>query len=140
MKRALVVAVAAACSRGGASIDCGPCNPHEPDQDMASTMMTMPDSGMPRPSPPDMSKRCVPTTCAAAKATCGFYPDGCGHNLDCYADGSSCGPGNSNGTCGGGGPYTCGKSGKCKPLTTCPTGACGDIPDGCSDVLSCPPC
>lgn len=84
---------------------------------------------------------CIPKTCADVGATCGQYPDGCGGTLNCYPQqGTSCGNGNSNGTCGGGGPYTCGKRSTCTPLTTCPTNACGDLPDGCSDILHCGSC
>ena len=84
---------------------------------------------------------CVPKTCNGVGASCGSYPDGCGRVLDCWPPGtSSCGPGSSNGSCGGGGPYTCGKNGACTKLTACPMGACGDIPDGCDDVLHCGSC
>jgi hypothetical protein len=85
---------------------------------------------------------CVPRTCASVNATCGYYPDGCGVVLDCYANGTSCGPGNSAGTCAGGGqPYTCGRKGSCTPLTQCPTGTCGVIlPDNCNNVVVCPAC
>jgi hypothetical protein len=86
---------------------------------------------------------CVPTTCALAKATCGYYPDGCGIILDCYPNmGTACGNGNSGGTCAGGGmPYTCGKHGDCKRVTSCKPEQCGlVIPNGCDDVIACPPC
>jgi hypothetical protein len=85
---------------------------------------------------------CMPTTCASVNATCGFYPDGCGKILNCYPDGRSCGPGNSNGTCAGGGQaYTCGKKGQCTALKQCPAGVCGVIiPDKCSNVIICPAC
>jgi hypothetical protein len=93
--------------------------------------------------PRDMSG-CVPITCVSVKATCGYYPDGCGRVLDCYPKmGSSCGPGNSNGTCAGGGvPYTCGKhGGTCTRVTMCKPGECGVIiPNNCDDVVVCPPC
>jgi hypothetical protein len=83
---------------------------------------------------------CVPKTCAMVSATCGNYPDGCGHVLDCWPmGGMSCGAGNSEGTCGGGGPYTCGKN-ACTRLSACPSGACGKIPDGCSSFLDCGAC
>jgi hypothetical protein len=90
---------------------------------------------------------CVPVTCASVGATCGYYPDGCGTILDCYPNlGTDCGKGNSNGTCAGGGqPYTCGKRGNktCMPLTAhdCKPSQCGIvIPNGCDDVVVCPPC
>lgn len=84
---------------------------------------------------------CKPKTCSDVGATCGSYPDGCGTVLDCWPSGTSaCGPGNSKGSCGGGGPYTCGKSGSCHPLTACPANACGDIADGCAGVLHCGGC
>jgi hypothetical protein len=84
---------------------------------------------------------CTPTTCAAVNATCGFYPSGCGAAvLDCFADPDmgACPPG--TGRCGGGGPYTCGKKETCNPLTVCPAGACGVIPNGCNGVLHCGLC
>jgi hypothetical protein len=82
---------------------------------------------------------CVPKTCASVKATCGAYPDGCGHTLDCFPAAGSCLQ-QKDGVCGGGGPYTCGKTSVCHPLKKCPTGACGVIPDGCLDVLDCGNC
>jgi hypothetical protein len=76
---------------------------------------------------------CVPRTCASVGATCGRFPSGCnGIILDC----STC----TSGTCGGGGPYTCGDTMTCNPLTVCPPRACGPIPDGCNGFLRCGGC
>jgi hypothetical protein len=82
---------------------------------------------------------CVPKTCASVKATCGAYPDGCGKTLDCFPAAGSC-LAQGKGICGDGGPYTCGKTVVCHPLKACPIGACGEIPDGCLDVLDCGSC
>jgi len=35
------------------------------------------------PGPDQTVPQCMPTTCAAAGATCGTIPDGCGHMLSC---------------------------------------------------------
>jgi hypothetical protein len=112
--------------------------------------------------PPDMSKPldfsiggkprdmtgCVPTSCKAHGYNCGTFTDGCGVVLNCYPDdGSSCGQGNSNGSCAGAGePYKCGKkgdgNGPCVKITACKLpDQCGlIIPNGCDDVIVCPPC
>jgi hypothetical protein len=82
---------------------------------------------------------CTPRTCAGVKATCGQYPDGCGGTLNCQPAAGSCLQ-QKNGLCGGGGPYTCGKTVACHPLKACPAGACGDIPDGCLSILHCGNC
>jgi hypothetical protein len=43
------------------------------------------------------------------------------------------------GTCGGGGPYTCGDTMTCVPIV-CPARACGPIPDGCGGIVRCGAC
>ena len=106
----------------GKKLECGDCT-------VANTCSAMTAN----------SCSCTPKTCASVKATCGAYPDGCGKTLDCFPAAGSCLM-QKDGLCGGGGPYTCGKISVCHPLKTCPTGACGDIPDGCSGVLSCGSC
>ena len=81
---------------------------------------------------------CTPKTCADVGATCGIYPTGCGTGvLNCFAQQDM---GCAMGKCGGGGPYTCGTTIKCTPLTACPANACGLIPNGCNSVLNCGLC
>jgi hypothetical protein len=74
---------------------------------------------------------CTPTTCAAAGATCGTIPDGCGGTL-------SCGPCTAPQTCGGGGiANVCG----CTPTTCAAQGAtCGTISNTCGGTLPCGSC
>jgi hypothetical protein len=148
----------------GKTIDCGPCNPTAPAvdagvRDMAGCVPTAqciatktcgtlddgcgralhcPDCAVTRTcsntKPNDCT--CTPKTCADVGATCGHYPDGCGTILNCFPDmGTSCAP--MTGFCGGGGAYKCGKTAGCMPLSDCPPGACGAIPDGCRGVLRC---
>ncbi len=76
---------------------------------------------------------CVPTTCAAAGATCGAVPDGCNGTLAC----GNCATGM---TCGAAGPDKCG-IGTCTPAT-CEglRGGCGPQSDGCGGILQCSPC
>ncbi len=76
---------------------------------------------------------CAPRTCAAAGASCGELPDGCGGMLAC----GSCPAGQ---TCGGGGPNVCGAA-ACQPKTCAGLGkSCGPVSDGCSAVLDCGTC
>jgi hypothetical protein len=84
---------------------------------------------------------CKPKTCADVGATCGRYPDGCGTVLNCFPPGTtSCLMANRT-VCGGVQPYTCGPATRvCNALKVCPAGACGDIPDGCRNVLHCGDC
>ena len=81
---------------------------------------------------------CTPVTCDQVHATCGVYPDGCGGVLDCFPDAGTCAA-QKNGSCGGGGPYTCGKGNNCK-AKTCGQGSCGTQPDGCNGQLKCGDC
>ena len=61
------------------------------------TYVGTPDAPTACPSPPPPPPPpCIPTTCAAQKATCGSIPDSCGGTLAC----GSCGGAD---TCGGGG-------------------------------------
>jgi hypothetical protein len=72
---------------------------------------------------------------AACNGKCGSVGDGCGGSYNC----GSC----SSGTCGGGGiPNVCGGSspvcpgGAPSPATVC-AGKCGNVPDGCGNVINC---
>jgi hypothetical protein len=88
---------------------------------------------------------CQPATCAQLGFDCGYAGDGCGQLLSC---GAAC-PGAEY--CGGGGPNKCGGSvytaadggmvSLCQP-TSCAAQsiACGQIDDGCGDVLQCGSC
>ncbi|BDG06678.1 PQQ-like beta-propeller repeat protein [Anaeromyxobacter oryzae] len=76
---------------------------------------------------------CTPTTCAAAGATCGELPDGCGGTLAC----GTCAQGEA---CGGGQPNVCGPA-TCVPTTCEGLGKdCGPVSDGCGHVLDCGAC
>ena len=68
---------------------------------------------------------------------CGTIPDGCGGKEIC---GGGC---QTPKTCGGGNPGTpniCGSGPACTKITTCPSGACGYISNGCDDVIDCGMC
>jgi hypothetical protein len=87
-----------------------------------------------QPQPP----KCTKKTCADFPAgTCGFQSDGCG-GLTAV----SCGSCTLPATCGGAGvPSQCGIGGSCTPKTCAQLGAdCGQVPDGCGNLLTCPDC
>ena len=82
---------------------------------------------------------CTPKTCADFPGKCGPQPNGCGGVT------ASCGTCTAPQVCGGGGvPSVCGggstqgpDGGACVRLTSCAPGQCGQIADGCGDVLNC---
>src|SRR5258708_20132451 len=83
---------------------------------------------------------CTPKTCADLGAGCGKQGDGCGKVIDC----GGC---NAPAFCGGGGPSTCGAGtaqgdgGGCTPTkTSCATGDCGPIGNGCGELVPCGMC
>jgi hypothetical protein len=84
-----------------------------------------------QPDPPKCTKR----TCANYPAgTCGQQSDGCGGLT------TNCGTCVAPKTCGGGGtPSQCGNDSSCTPKT-CAAGQCGQIPNGCGQLLTCPNC
>lgn len=86
-----------------------------------------------QPQPPT----CTPKTCANYPAgTCGQQSDGCGGLT------ANCGSCTLPATCGGAGvPNQCGVGGSCTPKTCPQLGAeCGQVPDGCGNLLTCSPC
>jgi hypothetical protein len=66
---------------------------------------------------------------------CGTIPNGCGGIALC---GTTCPTGK---TCGAGNHANlCGTGGMCNPKMCAPNHDCGLVSDGCSAVLTCPPC
>ena len=115
----------------GGTIDCGQC--------------TVPGEfcggGGPSKCAPSGGSPCTPKQCSdpSLAGKCGRQPDGCGGvTVD------SCGECTFPEICGGGGvPSVCGggtltvDGSACQPKTTCATGECGQIPNGCGGVLDC---
>lgn len=76
---------------------------------------------------------CVPTSCEALGATCGFAGDGCGGVVEC----GLCPSGE---TCGATAPNQC-AVGECAPSSCANLGVmCGLVGDGCAGMLDCGPC
>ena len=80
---------------------------------------------------------CTPKTCVQQGIQCGPAGDGCGNLLQCgnCASPQQCGGGGTHGVCG----YVDG--GSCTPETCTQLGLnCGQVGDGCGNVLQCGTC
>ncbi len=124
-------ALGATCGRMGdgcgGTLECGTC----PTGQTCGGGGTANVCGAPPPPP------CQPTTCAAAGASCGPLPDGCGRTLECGTcpTGQTCGGGGTANVCGAPPPPPC------QPTTCAAAGAsCGPLPDGCGGILECGTC
>lgn len=86
--------------------------------------------------------KCVPKTCADQNAECGSVPDGCGGTYACGSCTDPTRPGYdaAKTNCGGEGPGRCGVE-PCVPRSCLDQGKnCGDINDGCGNILNCGAC
>jgi hypothetical protein len=73
---------------------------------------------------------CVPSTCSAIGAMCGFLPDGCLGFVNCGACTDPSLPLCEDGTC---------MPNPCTP-NPCAANQCGQVPDGCGATRTCPAC
>ncbi len=113
----------------GGVVECGTCAAKEVCGAAGPSKCGKPNPG------------CVPKTCPQLGATCGKQGDGCGEIIDCGGCTAPqiCGGGGTPSACGGGGPTDGG--GNCTPTkTTCATGECGPIADGCGGLIMCGGC